>query len=66
MGLVLDAGLFTGPQDKAFPSVFLVSVIFLVYGFLVWLSFCHCESFKVHLYHIFFGLKFSRLVRAEV
>lgn len=33
MGLVLDAGLFTGPWDKAFPSVFLVLVIFWYMGF---------------------------------
>lgn len=40
MGLALDAELFTGPLDKAFPSVFLVFLFwYLDFGILVSLSF---------------------------
>lgn len=54
LDLVLDGWLFTGPLDKAFPSVFLVFV-FGIWDFGMLVFFCHSESLKVPLYFLVFS-----------
>lgn len=49
LGLVLDGWLFTGPLDKAFPSVFF-GVCFLVFDILVCLYFFVIVSLSKFLY----------------